>query len=932
MSVATMPPREELPVDAYLPQIVQLVRDNPAVVVQADPGAGKSTRIPQALMEAFQDRKIKMTLPRRAAVAPICERICAEVGEAPGSRIGWTLRGELSPATDDTQFVVSLTQSLVNWITRKRCLPDAILVIDEAHERSIETDTLLAVVKQYLPSFPNARVIITSATIDTEKFCRYFGRTDDQGVFRPAPSISVEGKCHDVERRPYQLSKGEHHNDGAGSAAIEELIAFADEGKISVAGGYATGGTIGVLQSGLDDIRRTVSRLKKAASSYPDISVEILSLWGQSDDADRRKVFAPLEPNTLRFVVSTEVLRSSVTLPSCIGMIDALQVKRRISDQNGVGHMKKISVSRAEAVQAMGRAGRTAPGFYRPVVFEDEYNRLRAHPTPAIAQEPIMSVVLQIAACGLDIRTLDFIENPEPQKLANAVARLQRLGLLDESAKITNKGKEIVRLPVDPDKGVALLTARERNMLPEAIIVVGVLEQGGVFDIDSGAETLTVRPHALQQIMARMEWLEPESKDKVMGRWVPSKKEPRDATKIKINPGNLPRWIKKKELKSSRYSGLMPILWEVDCTGVDFPEARRAEWLASLARTRWAGDTKSDFVAVVHAWREFMEMRYQLHPSDLRDLCRGNGVNFRRMQLATDVMRHLCQDLGVDWSQLTIKAQKFDSGDLTKVLLTGLSDNLGVNFTDPKARNPRYNSRLDPFTLLYQSAAHGHMPLVLAGGVRRTRAGDQIADLAAPVEYEWIAEMLPDLCEFVRSENRVETYFNGLLIDTEEVSPTHSLRPRYAASASTAPVDGISWDDVPAATAVRPAPAPQPAPVTVPAPAPAAPTPPPAAPQFDPLKVRLLIGKQRTLAEDIAGYQEEAEALPAGDKAEELAKMRLLAAMRACSTAPTSVDEVWTQKAEQLLGYCQTLFTSSTSNDEPKKGKKGSKKGKKKKA
>jgi len=788
-------------------------------------------------------------------------------------------------------------------------------------------------VSRYLPSSPNTRVVVTSATIDTEKFAEFFA--DEKGNF--APVVRVEGKCFSILDRSYELAKHEHHSDGAAAAAIEELTEFATYGSLRVAENQrAAEGSVVVLLPGTEDIREAAQKLQKAVDNYPDIPVEIMTVTGQSFQEDRMKIHSPVPSGTLRFVFGTEVLRASITVPGCIVVIDSLQIKRRVCNENGVGQLKKISVSLAEANQGRGRAGRTANGAYRPVVLGDEFDNLDLYPVPAILREPITTVVLQIASSGQDARSFPFIDAPAPETINAAVARLQRIGLLDQNGVITEIGREIVNLPVDPDRGMALVAARKLGILPEAIIAVAVLEQNGVFHTGRDDQTLSVGESAIREIMARMKWLAREEGDdeSVKERWVPSE-EPRDPHTITVDFDNLPHWITKKEVTPRNHRSVSPELWDVDCSAVDFPEPKRAEWLAGLARIRWAGDSQSDFVASVRAWREFMRMSRLMHGPDFRDWCRGHGVHHRRMQLVTDVARQLGSDLNVAEPVLR-KDRDFNADDLTKALLIGLFDNLGVNLDKAPARNPWYNSRLDQFRLLFQSAAFGVRPLVLAGVVRRSRQNNQVVDLAARVDPSWLYKVLPHLCVANVTDTCHEAWFNGILVYAKEIAqpapsstpePPSAVPSRRPVRPAAARLSDLDWSDVDGGY-VPPEDEWYEEPVAV-SPLPAAPLSLQAG--FNDLDAslgrleqgmdKLSQGLDRELAIILVKRINKLTDKVERRMTDGIHKVRVQAVLRRYSNVPTTPDHTWTDNARAALDYAQTLYDA---NKAPKT-KKGSK-------
>ncbi len=217
--------RAELGMDYYAQEILESVAKQQVTIVQAETGTGKTLRICQMLAQEYPDSKIVMTQTRRPAVWMNGSRIAMEMGCQPGDKVGWLLRGEEPVVSPDTQIRLVIDQSLFNKIKEDGKLPDGFLIIDEAHERSIQIDLLLALIKQYLPSSPYTKVVITSATIDTQKFKNYFKAE--------APIVALNPRNYPVEVIPHQLTFAEHHTQGAIWAAKEVFRQFC-EGTLTV--------------------------------------------------------------------------------------------------------------------------------------------------------------------------------------------------------------------------------------------------------------------------------------------------------------------------------------------------------------------------------------------------------------------------------------------------------------------------------------------------------------------------------------------------------------------------------------------------------------------------------------------------------------------------------------------------------------------------
>ncbi|MBU2566400.1 hypothetical protein KKG46_02470, partial [Patescibacteria group bacterium] len=418
--------RKPLPMDSTLNQIIDLVREHQVVVIQAPTGAGKTIRIPQALLLEFQERMLHMTLPRRAAVRWCGKYMASEMGSRPGGVIGWRLYKEEPVMSAETRLLMTVDQSLANRIRRTGQLPEGIIIVDEAHERSVSTDLLLGLIKEALPSSPKTKLLITSATIDTQKFSQFFGG---------APVVKTTSRQYDVEVHVRELFTGEHHSQAAiseGHRVVEKFV----QGQLTIAGDLQGDvrqrvgqGTLIVLLPGKEDIANALRELSRQAEELGVLDrVEILACHGETTPEDQDKVQSQVQDGVLRIVCGTEILRSSVTLPQVVGVIDSLQVKRNLVNERGVAHITKIAVSMAEADQAKGRAGRTGPGFYIPCSFYGEYGCLAPYPEPSIIREPTTSVALQVAAVGRSVRDFSFIDPPPPDKVEVAIGRLQAIG------------------------------------------------------------------------------------------------------------------------------------------------------------------------------------------------------------------------------------------------------------------------------------------------------------------------------------------------------------------------------------------------------------------------------------------------------------------------------------------------------------------------
>ena len=720
-----------LPIDSRLSDIMALLDDYPVVIVKAETGSGKTTRLSQAALRHAPDRPVVMTQPHRPAVRWNGRRIAAELGCKPGELIGWRLFGETPRISDQTRLELTVVQGLADRIcAQDGQLPEGLIIVDEAHERSVSIDLLLGLIKNGLPSSPRTRVLITSATLDAQKFSDFFDG---------APVVNVTGRCYPVSTEVVRLRGYEHHSEGAARAALEVMEQFI-AGELTVPTPDNTGtqvvtkGTVIVLLPGKDDITSVMSSLEAGAKDLgAQERVEILGCHGQSLPKQQDAIQSPLEEGTLRIACGTEVLRSSVTVPNTVGVIDSLQIKRVNTNPQGVARFAKVPVSQAQAEQAKGRAGREAPGFYRPISFQNEYENLPHYPPPEIQRAPIIDVVLLITAAGLAVKEFPFMDPLPADKLAVALDRLKRFGALDEQGNITQRGRQLVRFPIDPERAMVLVTAGKLGVLSEAVVAMAALEAEGFFQ----------RPRDLS---LKLKVSEP------VARLILSQvtSGPGDTWILQDIPGDpaavtlecLPPWM-------SYQAGE----FEVDCGHTDFPHRQRSRWVVDLIFRAWAGDSQSDFVGLVQAYRAFKteEARLEEFPANkkhkrgretrLRAWCNRHYLNYNRIRIAEDVMRLICDELEGSPLCLThdiADRRDFDTTALTQALASGLMNHIARR---AKSGSGIYIGPVGRFALAHQSACPPR-DVIVVGRVRQVPSAKggkgiqltTVADIAAPLE------------------------------------------------------------------------------------------------------------------------------------------------------------------------------------------------------
>ncbi|MFC4374660.1 ATP-dependent RNA helicase HrpA [Nocardia halotolerans] len=483
---AAVPPityPEQLPVSARRDDIAAAIAANQVVIVAGETGSGKTTQIPKICLELGRGVRgtIGHTQPRRLAARTVAERIAEELGTELGDAVGYTVRFT-DQASDRTLVKLMTDGILLAEIQRDRMLRryDTI-IIDEAHERSLNIDFLLGYLKQLLPKRPDLKVIITSATIDPELFARHFA--DAQGA--PAPIVEVSGRSFPVELRYRPLSLELPAADDEDETRVvdrDPTDAIAD----AVTELFAEGdGDVLVFLSGEREIRDTADTLRDLKLAR----TEIVPLYARLSAAEQHKVFAPHTGR--RVVLATNVAETSLTVPGIRYVIDPGTARiSRYSMRTKVQRLPIEPVSQASARQRSGRCGRVADGIAIRLYSEDDYESRPAFTEPEILRTNLAAVILQMTALGLgDIESFPFVEAPENRAIRDGIALLEELGALAHgSAKaahgeadsgghltLTPIGREMAQLPVDPRMARMLVEAQRNGCLDEVLVIVAAL-------------------------------------------------------------------------------------------------------------------------------------------------------------------------------------------------------------------------------------------------------------------------------------------------------------------------------------------------------------------------------------------------------------------------------------------------------------------------
>jgi ATP-dependent helicase HrpA len=450
-----------LPVSQRKDEIAAAVRDNQVVIVAGETGSGKTTQLPKICLELGRGvtGQIGHTQPRRIAARTVAERIAEELGTEVGAAVGYKVRFT-DRSSDDTHVKVMTDGILLAEMQRDRqLLRYDTLIIDEAHERSLNIDFILGYLKQLLPSRPDLKVIITSATIDPERFSKHFW---------DAPVVEVSGRMYPVEVRYRPLADPDRpHDEPKDQAqgicdAIGELRA---EGR----------GDVLVFLSGEREIRDTADALAEQADLA---DLEVLPLYARLSAAEQHRVFEPHQRP--RVVLATNVAETSLTVPGIRYVVDPGTARiSRYSRRTKVQRLPIEPISRASADQRKGRCGRTSNGICIRLYSEEDFASRPEFTDPEILRTSLASVILQAAALDLgEVADFPFVDPPESRNIADGVRLLEELGAISpgrDSTRLTGVGRKLARLPVDPRLGRMILEAGHQGCVREVLIITAAL-------------------------------------------------------------------------------------------------------------------------------------------------------------------------------------------------------------------------------------------------------------------------------------------------------------------------------------------------------------------------------------------------------------------------------------------------------------------------
>ena len=447
----------QLPITDRKNEILAAIRDYPVVVIAGETGSGKSTQLPKICLEAGlgDDARIAVTQPRRVAALSIARRVAEELEVHYGRDVGCKIRFRDQTAPETCIKVVTDGMLLAETQTDPDLLEYDTVIVDEAHERSLNIDFLLGYLRLLRRKRPELKIVITSATIDTATFARAFDN---------APIIEVSGRMFPVEVRYWPLDermqdRGDYTYIDAAASAVDDILAESRQGDVLI------------FLPSERDIRETRERLERRKLS----GVEILSLFGRLSADEQQRVFAP--GGARRLVLATNIAETSLTIPRIRYVVDTGLA--RLSRYNPRTHTQRLpieAISQSSARQREGRCGRVEDGICIRLYSEQDFSARDEYTQPEIQRANLAEVILRMINLNLGkIETFPFIDPPSRQAIAGGFQLLRELNALDENKRLTPLGRDMARLPIDPTVSRMLLQAREEHALVEVLVIAAAI-------------------------------------------------------------------------------------------------------------------------------------------------------------------------------------------------------------------------------------------------------------------------------------------------------------------------------------------------------------------------------------------------------------------------------------------------------------------------
>ncbi len=451
---------DELPVVARRGEIARVIEANQVVIVCGETGSGKTTQLPKICLDIRRGVHglIGHTQPRRIAARTVASRIAQELKTPLGQAVGYKIR--FSDRVSAGTYIKLMTDGILLAETQGDRLLKAYdtLIIDEAHERSLNIDFLLGYLKEILPQRPDLKVIVTSATIDADRFAKHFANGD-----QPAPVIEVSGRMYPVEvrYRPLKSKEEDDEEQDMEDAIVDAVDDLARAGP----------GDVLVFLPGEREIRETAELLRK---HHPK-GAEILPLYARLSFDEQDRVFKP--HGARRIVLATNVAETSLTVPGIRYVIDTgLARVNRYSYRNKVEQLQVEKISRASANQRAGRCGRVAAGICVRLYAEDDYAARAEFTDPEVLRTSLAAVILRMKSLKIgEVERFPFLEAPNSRAIADGYQLLAELGAVDDDNALTDTGWQLAKFPIDPRVARMILAAKQQHCLNEILIIASAL-------------------------------------------------------------------------------------------------------------------------------------------------------------------------------------------------------------------------------------------------------------------------------------------------------------------------------------------------------------------------------------------------------------------------------------------------------------------------
>lgn len=459
--------RQKLPIFAHRSRILSTLDSHRVVILVGETGSGKTTQIPQYIFEKDNTACVAITQPRRVAAITVAQRVCEEVGrDAIGGTVGYSVRFD-DMSSKDTRLRFMTDGMLVREALLSPSLDRySVIVLDEAHERTLQTDILFGVVKNALLKRKDLKVVVMSATLDVGLFQKFFSESN------PAV-IQIPGRQFHVD----VFYTNKTHPDYLDAALVTVLQIHLDEKD--------SNGSILVFLTGQEDIETLETLLEDYGRSLPAeaLKLEVCPIFAAMPREQQMKVFEPALPGVRKVILATNIAETSITINGIRYVVDTGLVKQRsFVASSGMEMLLIESISKAQTWQRTGRAGREAPGVCYRLFPEESFEQLRERAIPDIQRVSLEVVVLQLKCMGIeDVLGFDFIERPKAASLTKALEKLYALGALDQTGKLTERGRQMAGLPVEPMYAVMLLKSCELHCAEEALSVVSMLSVESIF-------------------------------------------------------------------------------------------------------------------------------------------------------------------------------------------------------------------------------------------------------------------------------------------------------------------------------------------------------------------------------------------------------------------------------------------------------------------